>query len=91
LQKNQRSDVTKLIRDVMQVQLLVHNHPDEQIKTEPWRWQSFGLHPSLLQGKHWERLRKHQSVVNAGWLCKQAVLSKTEQSDEEEDSRQMAC
>jgi CRISPR-associated endonuclease/helicase Cas3 len=88
LQTNQRGDVTELIRDVTQVQLLVHNNPKEQIQTEPWRWQSFGLHPSQLQGKHWERLLEHGKAIEAEWICKQAVLSKTERTDEEEDSRQ---
>lgn len=88
LRTNQRSDVTELIRDVTQVQLLVHNNPKEQIQTEPWRWQSFGLHPGLLQGKHWDRLLEHGNAIRAEWICKRAVLSKTEQIDEEEDNRQ---
>jgi CRISPR-associated endonuclease/helicase Cas3 len=88
LQTNQRGDVTELIRDVTQVQLLVHNDPKGQLQTEPWRWQSFGLHPGLLQGKHWERLQEYGNVIHAEWICKQSVLSKTEQIDEEEDNRQ---
>jgi CRISPR-associated endonuclease/helicase Cas3 len=88
LQTNQRNDVTELIRDVTQVQLLVHNDPREQIKSEPWRWQSFGIHPGLLQGKHWDRLQARSAAGEAGWICKQAVLSKTERTDDEEDNRQ---
>jgi CRISPR-associated endonuclease/helicase Cas3 len=90
LQTNQRSDVTDLIRDVTQVQLLIHNDPKADIQSEPWHWQSFGIHPSLLQGKHWQRLLAYKDMIDGEWICKQAVLSKTEVMDEEADNRQMA-
>jgi CRISPR-associated endonuclease/helicase Cas3 len=78
-----------LIRDVMQVQLLIHNAPKEEITSEPWRWQSFGLHPGSLQGQHWNRLRAMQGELDLGWMCKKAVPLPVTKDDEEEDSRQV--
>ena len=88
LRTNERGDAAELIRDVTQVQLLVHNTPNETITTEPWRWQSFGLHPGLLQGKHWERLRERQAALGLDWM-KKPVLAQTEElPEEDEDSSQ---
>ncbi|GHO77467.1 CRISPR-associated helicase/endonuclease Cas3 [Ktedonobacter sp. SOSP1-85] len=92
LRTHERGNVAALIRDITQVQLLIHNDPDEAIKSEPWRWQTFGIHPGQLLGKHWQRLREKQAEVGLEWLCKQAVPEKTEKKEEEEekDSRQPA-
>lgn len=81
-----------LIRDVTQIQLLIHDHPHEVITTEPWRWQSFSLHPSQLLGKHWERLQAKRSELDLDWCCKYAVLSPEEKQAEqqEEDNRKLA-
>ncbi|MBV9711808.1 MAG: hypothetical protein JO011_12960 [Ktedonobacteraceae bacterium] len=81
--------MSELIREVNQVQLIIHDQPDEELKTRPWRWQSFGLHPSALMGKHWEHLRACQQEHDLGWMCKSAQVGKEEQKqqDEEEDHR----
>lgn len=94
LRTNQRGDAAELIRDVTQVQLLIHNQPDETITTEPWRWQRFSFHPNQLQGRHWQRLKARQDELGLEWMCKQAHLT-TESQDEENqrkdvDSRQSA-
>ncbi len=87
LQTNERAHMSDLIREVNQVQLLIHDQPDEELKTRPWRWQSFGLHPSALMGKHWAQLRECQQKHDLTWMCKAAQVSKQEQQDEEEDHR----
>jgi CRISPR-associated endonuclease/helicase Cas3 len=92
LRTHEREHASELIRDVMQVQLLIHNDPDAAITTEPWRWQSFGLHPSQFQGMHWEALRARQNELDLPWMCKSAILSPEEEKAEqqEEDSRKLA-
>ncbi len=64
LRTHEREHASELIRDVRQVQLLIHDNPGEVITTEPWCWQSFGLHPSQFLGKHWEDLRAKQSELD---------------------------
>jgi CRISPR-associated endonuclease/helicase Cas3 len=88
LQTNERSNRPELIRDVTQVQILVHNKPEEEITTEPWRWQSFSIHPGQLLGKHWDHLRARQAELNLDWACKQAVISSIERQEEREGQNQ---
>ena len=89
LRTSERGHAGDLIRDVNQVQVVIHDAPEEDLKTKPWRWQAFGLHPSALMGKHWDDLRACQQEYDLGWLCKQAEMSKAEEKrqDEEEDHR----
>jgi CRISPR-associated endonuclease/helicase Cas3 len=87
LQTSERGNASTLIRDVNQIQLIIHDDPDTELKIRPWRWQSFGLHPSALLGKHWKQLRERQQACDLSWLCKQAEKDKKEQQDEEEDHR----
>ena len=91
LQTNERSDSAELIRDITQVQLLIHNTPELVIQQEPWRWQSFSFHPSLLLGKHWDNLSALANSLGL-WTCKKAVLAKEEQSmeEQEEDNHKIA-
>jgi CRISPR-associated endonuclease/helicase Cas3 len=74
-----------LIRDVTQVQVVIHNDPDSELKSKPWRWQSFGLYPEALMGKHWRRLQERQSELGLEWICKRAELNKQEQKQSEGD------
>lgn len=92
LRTHEREHAAGLIRDVTQVQVLLHDTPDKAITTEPWRWQSFGLHPGQLLGKHWEHLRARQDELGLPWMGKYPLLTpeaaRAEQRDE--DSRQLA-
>ncbi|GIV96846.1 MAG: CRISPR-associated helicase/endonuclease Cas3 [Herpetosiphonaceae bacterium] len=38
-----------LIRDVQQVQVLIHDDPNAAITVAPWQWQAFGLRPERLK------------------------------------------
>lgn len=89
LRTNDRANVSELIRDVSQIQLIIHDQPEEELKLRPWRWQSFGLHPSALMGKHWDRLKTCQQENDVEWMCKTAQVSQEEQKqqDQEEDHR----
>jgi CRISPR-associated endonuclease/helicase Cas3 len=85
-----RSD---LIRDVAQVQVIIHDDPKKAIKKTPWRWQSFSLHPASLT-KYLRVCEEHKDEIGYDWLCKQAVLegqevttSKKGKPEEEEDNR----
>ncbi len=64
---------SSLIRDDLQVALLVHDAPEEEIRTAPWCWQLFSLRPSLLQGRHWSALQERASALGLEWVCKEAV------------------
>ncbi len=92
LQTHALGATTDLIRDVTQLQVLIHNNPEDEIKTEPWRWQSFNLHPSQFMGQHWEDLRAMQNELQLSWVCKRAVLTQEAWDDEkqEADTHQLA-
>ncbi len=86
---NERSVVTSLIRDVAQVQILIHDTPDEIIKEEPWRWQSFALHPASLASR-WQILEARAAALpDVDWVGRQAVLI-PESEERDADSRQKA-
>jgi CRISPR-associated endonuclease/helicase Cas3 len=92
---NERSVVTTLIRDVAQVQILIHGNPDEAIKEEPWRWQSFALHPASLASR-WQALEERAAQLRLEWVCKEAHLEPESNlptsgdNTQEIDSRQKA-
>ncbi len=70
---NQRGIVSTLIRDVAQVQILIHDDPDAVITEEPWRWQSFALHPGSLAGS-WSALEARADEHDLDWICRIATL-----------------
>lgn len=86
LRAHERGPASELIRDVTQVQLLIHDDPNEVITTEPWRWQSFGIHPGQLLGKHWERLREKQSELHLDWLAQYPELSPEAEADDKQEA-----
>jgi CRISPR-associated endonuclease/helicase Cas3 len=70
---NHRGVASALIRDVSQVQILIHDNPEEVIKEDPWRWQSFSMHPdSLASSRRWEALQKLGQELGLDWVCKEA-------------------
>src|SRR6266702_3332711 len=70
---NRRGISSALIRDVSQVQILIHDNPEEAIKEDPWRWQSFSMHPdSLASSKRWEVLQELSQKLGLDWACKEA-------------------
>src|SRR6266566_4788722 len=70
---NHRGNSSSLIRDVSQVQILIHDDPNTAIQESPWRWQSFSMHPdSLANSKRWRALQEQAAHVNADWICKDA-------------------
>jgi len=89
LQTSERSKAGNLIRDVNQVQIVIYDDPEKDLTIKPWRWQSFGLHPGALMGKHWDNLQARRGECDLSWMCRQAVMSKAEQpqQSEEEDHR----
>ena len=69
---NDRGVASTLIRDVQQVQIIIHDKPDEAITEDPWRWQSFSMHPgSLSNPKRWAALLERGKDLE--WVCKEAV------------------
>ena len=69
---NDRSISSQLIRDVQQVQIIIHDEPDEAIKETPWLWQSFSMYPgSLSSPKRWAALQERGKDLD--WICKDAI------------------
>lgn len=67
---NHRGISSTLIRDVEQVQILIHDDPDTAIQETPWRWQSFSMHPdSLANSKRWAALQQRGQELE--WICKE--------------------
>jgi len=87
LQTSERGNSSDLIRDVNQVQLVIHDNPETEMKIRPWRWQSFGLHPSALMGKHCAALQERQQACELDWLCRSAQQMKGQPQDVEDDHR----
>lgn len=94
--KDQETSIrSDLIRDVAQVQVVIHDDPKNAIKKTPWRWQSFSLHPASLT-KYLQTCEKHKDELDYEWLCKQAVLAGQEiiqkkgKTEAEEDNRTVA-
>src|SRR3989440_306562 len=70
---NHRGISSALIRDVSQVQILIHDEPDEAIRETPWRWQSFSMHPgSLASNARWQALLERGAELRLDWICKTA-------------------
>lgn len=84
LRDNSSSAISTLIRDVAQVQILIHDSPKSAIQTEPWRWQSFSMHPSSLAG-HMKYLQEQKG--DAEWVCMEAIAD-TSKEDAEADNHQ---
>jgi CRISPR-associated endonuclease/helicase Cas3 len=82
---NHRGVASTLIRDVSQVQILIHDNPEEAIKEDPWRWQSFSMHPdSLASSRRWEALQERSQDLGLDWTCKEAqpiIEAKPEDAD----------
>lgn len=81
---NHRGISSTLIRDVAQVQILIHDDPGSAIEETPWRWQSFGMHPdSLVNSRRWRALQEQAACSNVGWIYKEAkpVLEERENPD----------
>ncbi|HEX3641750.1 MAG TPA: CRISPR-associated helicase Cas3', partial [Ktedonobacteraceae bacterium] len=77
LKEHTSSVFSSLIRDVVQVQVLIHDNPDEDIKETPWRWQSFALHPASL-ASHMKFFEEMRNELDLDWICKEAVAIKEE-------------
>src|SRR6266567_3907234 len=81
---NHRGISSTLIRDVEQVQILIHDDPDTAIQETPWRWQSFSMHPdSLINPRRWRALQEQAAHSDLDWICKEAkpVIEEQENSD----------
>ncbi len=60
LREGERGKAPELIRDVSQVQVLIHDDPKAAITRDPWQWESFGLRPdTLTKKKRWEWMRSY--------------------------------
>ena len=81
LRENERGNVPELIRDVLQVQVLIHDDPNSAITRDPWQWENFSLRPTTFMKKgRWDWMRGQ--TQERSWACKQ-LLSKQEQVEKE--------
>jgi CRISPR-associated endonuclease/helicase Cas3 len=81
---NQRGISSTLIRDVAQVQILIHDDPGTAIEETPWRWQSFSMHPdSLVNSRRWKALQEQAACSDVGWIYKEAkpIIEEKENPD----------
>ncbi len=80
---------SELIRDVEQVQIIIHDHPEEVIKETPWLWQSFSLHPRTLEA-WWKRMYQ-SDTTDEGWICKKAEIREESDIKEPENKLRKVC
>jgi CRISPR-associated endonuclease/helicase Cas3 len=70
LRENERGFASELIRDISQVQVLIHDAPEKAITKDPWQWESFGLRPTtFLKKERWQWML--EQTQERGWACKQ--------------------
>lgn len=86
LRLSHRSVVSELIRDVAQVQIVIHNDPLTVLQTAPWKWQSFAMHPASL-ARRLKILAERAKALQLPWVCKKAEAL-VDTQDVEEDARQ---
>jgi CRISPR-associated endonuclease/helicase Cas3 len=86
LRLSHSSVVSELIRDVAQVQIIVHDDPLSAIQTAPWQWQSFAMHPASL-ARRLKILAERAKALRLPWICKKAEAL-TDEQNPEEDARQ---
>ena len=85
LQTNDRAFASSLIRDVAQVQILIHDDPNQAIQEAPWQWESFGMHPgSLMSQKRWQALLEHAARADRDFVCWEAEPLVQEKKDDED-------
>lgn len=70
LRENERGNATELIREISQVQVLIHDDPNAEITKDPWQWESFGLRLTTFTKKgRWDWM--WEQAQERGWACKQ--------------------
>jgi len=84
LREGERGKAPELIRNVSQVQVLIHDDPNAAITKDPWQWESFGLRPTSFTKKRWDwmqaQVQQHALEWETGWACKKLVpLQKEEE------------
>lgn len=84
-----RDLVPDLIRNVTQVQVLVHDNPNSAITESPWEWESFGIHPgSLSSPRVWDALVKRAEELRLDVICWSAEPAKIGSESEDLDNRE---
>ena len=78
LRENERGHAPNLIRDVSQVQVLIHDDPNSAITKDPWQWESFPMRPTTFMRKgRWDWMQDqaqlHAAEGENGWACKKLV------------------
>jgi CRISPR-associated endonuclease/helicase Cas3 len=63
LATNKRGFESRLIRNVAQVSILIHEDPKTTITERPWEWQSFSFHPSSFAST-WPMLEEAWKEAN---------------------------
>ena len=66
LATHERGKERELIRDVAQVNIIIHPAPHEAITEKPFAWQAFGLHPGTLAGA-WTALHDRAQALGVEW------------------------
>ncbi|WP_110518353.1 CRISPR-associated helicase Cas3' [Herpetosiphon llansteffanensis] len=67
--KAERGISSQLIRNVTQVNFVIHDNPNSALTTNPWEYQTFGMRPASLIGI-WKKLENtvEQGPQAADWL-----------------------
>ncbi len=85
LRTNDRGLASSLIRDVAQVQILIHDDPNQAIQESPWQWESFGMHPgSLMSNERWQALLERAARAGHDFVCWEAEPLVQEKKDDED-------
>ena len=85
LTSHERGKEGELIRNVEQVSIIIHPTPETDIITEPFAWESFGLHPGTLAGA-WKALDDRRAELDyhtgRAWTMKELKAVGKDQGDD---------
>jgi CRISPR-associated endonuclease/helicase Cas3 len=89
LRTNDRVSASSLIREVEQVQILIHADPNQAIQETPWQWESFGMRPGSLMSKmRWQAWQERAARFNVPVCWEAEPLVQEKKDDEDLDNRE---
>ncbi len=94
--KNDSGVSSELIRDVVQVQVLIHDTPNDSsngITETPWLWQSFSMHPRSLEKwfKSINQAKEQGKLTDVEWICLKAETYMEGDPNEPDNKLKMKC
>jgi CRISPR-associated endonuclease/helicase Cas3 len=69
----ERSPRSELIRENLDIPVMIHHNPGAAVTSNPWEWVAFSLNPFSLESKM-PILQERQAALNLDWIMKKPEL-----------------